>query len=149
MFPIHNTLFSTLSQFRSVRFLHLQQIEFGSIDILRRIVGALPSVETAVLRSISWKTSVEGGQILFKPLHNATSWRLSQVSLRHCSSDFVAPLFWASPHLLKKASVEFHCVASDHSPKNNGVFPRSASVSTLLRSSNNDHAQISSWGCKI
>ncbi|KAJ3479884.1 hypothetical protein NLI96_g8742 [Meripilus lineatus] len=93
-FPIHSSLFITLSQFHSVRYLHLQQIELGSLDVLRRIVGAFPAVETAVFRSVSWKTSEN---IPFRPLHNATSWQLSHFSLRDCSSDFVSPFFWASP----------------------------------------------------
>lgn len=94
VFHVHPTLFVTLSQFRSVRRLHLQQIVLASLDALRRIVATLPNVETAVFRSISWKTS-ESAQ--FRPLHNATSWQLSQFSLCDCSSDFVAPLFWAMP----------------------------------------------------
>lgn len=95
VFHAHPTLFVTFSQFRSVRSLHLQQIEVVSLGVLRRIVGTLPTVEIAVFRSISWKMPEENVQ--FKPLHNATSWKLSQFSLRDCSSDFVAPLFWAMP----------------------------------------------------
>ncbi|KAJ3473140.1 hypothetical protein NLI96_g13116 [Meripilus lineatus] len=94
VFHVHPTLFVTLRQFRSVLYLHLQEIELASLEELRRIVGTLPSVETATFRSISWKTS-EG--VFFRPLHNTTSWRLSQFSLCDCSSDFVAPLFWAHP----------------------------------------------------
>ncbi|KAJ3479221.1 hypothetical protein NLI96_g9210 [Meripilus lineatus] len=93
VFPIHSTLFMTLSHFLSVRYLHLQQIQFRSLDVLRRVVGAFPTVEIVVLRSVSWKTSEN---VEFKPLHNATSWKSSQFSLRECTSDFVAPLFWAS-----------------------------------------------------
>lgn len=94
VFTIHPTLFMTLSQFRCVRYLHFQQIQFGSLDILRRVVGAFPTLETAVFRSVSWKTLAN---VQFRPLHNATSWKLSQFSLRECSSDFVAPLFWTRP----------------------------------------------------
>ncbi|KAJ3473897.1 hypothetical protein NLI96_g12766 [Meripilus lineatus] len=97
-FPIHSSLFITLSQFHSVRYLHLQQIELGSLDVLRRIVGTFPAVETAVFRSISWKTSENVPEdVPFRSLHNATSWQLSHFGLRDCSSDFVAPLFWAAP----------------------------------------------------
>lgn len=92
-FPIHPTLFANLSQHHSVRFLQIQQINMNNLNELRRLLGNLPGLESAILRNVSWKTS----DATFRPLFNATSWRLSQISLSECSSDFIAPFLWARP----------------------------------------------------
>ena len=92
--PVQPILFVTLSRFHSVHHIHFHQIELHSLTDLRKFVGALPALKSAILRSVSWKTT-EAEQ--FRPLFKATSWRLSQCSLADCTSNFVAPFFWALP----------------------------------------------------
>lgn len=92
--PVQPILFVTLSRFHSVHHIHFHQIEVHSLNELRKIIGALPGLKSAILRAVSWKTT-ENEQ--FRTLFNATSWQLSQCSLADCTSNFVAPFFWASP----------------------------------------------------
>lgn len=93
-FPVRPILFGTLPRFASVKHIHLHQIHLNYLNELRKIVGALPGLNSAILREVTWKTT-EKEQ--FRPLFNATSKRLLQCSFADCTSNFVAPFFWASP----------------------------------------------------
>ncbi|KAJ3485463.1 hypothetical protein NLI96_g4937 [Meripilus lineatus] len=73
--PMHPSLFVTLSQFHS-------------------ILAAFASLESAILRNVSWQKT-DTTQI--RPLFNGTAWRLRELSLSGCPSDFVASVFWAPP----------------------------------------------------
>lgn len=92
--PMHPSLFVTLSQFHSVRHILLCQFEVETLDQLRKILAAFASLESAILRNVSWQKT-DTTQI--RPLFNGTAWRLRELSLSGCPSDFVASVFWAPP----------------------------------------------------
>lgn len=101
-FPVQPILFVTLPRFHLVHHIHFHQIDLHSLNELRRIIGALPGLRSAILREVSWKM-IENER--FRPLFNATSWRLSQCSFADCTSNFVAPFFWALPTRLNPKRV--------------------------------------------
>lgn len=88
----HSSLYMNLSQFHSIRLIHLHGFVVDSLDVLRRMLSALPGLESAVFRTVSW-TKAESSQ--FRPLFRATSWKLSQFSIADSPSNFIAPFFWA------------------------------------------------------
>lgn len=92
-FPFRPSFLATLRQFHLMHHIYFYNIELESLDEIRKILGSLPNVESAIFRNVTWKRSSAG----FKPLFNATSWRLFRFSLYDCASDFIAPFFWASP----------------------------------------------------
>lgn len=92
IFP--NNIWPCLSRFLSLRHFHLHQLRLRSFDELRRIICAIPALESAILREVSWHM-VERSE--FRPLPNATSWTLSRISFADCTSNFVAPFFWGVP----------------------------------------------------
>ncbi|KAJ3490677.1 hypothetical protein NLI96_g1273 [Meripilus lineatus] len=94
VFPYRQSLLANLPRFQSVHHVYFHQIQVDSLQEIRRVLGSLYSVDSAVFRSVTWKTPAP---VPFKPLFNATSWRLSQFSLQGCTSDFIAPVFWAMP----------------------------------------------------
>lgn len=93
-FPMHSSLLMTLRHCHSIRHLSLHQFEVDSLTGLRKVLGALSHLETAVFQNVSW-VKVETPP--YRPIFNGTSWRLRGFSLSNCPSGFVAPLFWASP----------------------------------------------------
>lgn len=109
----HRSLLMNLSQFRSVRHIHLHNFEIDSLDELRKILGALSNLETAILRTISWRKPES--IIQFRPLFNATSWRLSRLSIADSTSNFIAPFFWAVGPQTSHARIH-ESVDKDHPP---------------------------------
>lgn len=95
LFHYHPTLSATLSQLHSVNHIYLHRIEMDSLHELRKVLSALPSLDSAIFRSVSWRKT-DSSQCS-KRLLNATTWRLSMFSLSGCTSDFVAPIFWMKP----------------------------------------------------
>lgn len=94
-----------LPWFHLICHIHLQHLNFESLDDLRRILTAFSVLNSAEFQRVLWK---KGGTI-FKPLFNATSRQLSQFSLTNCTSDFIAAFFWAMPPLSKYRSLERNC----------------------------------------
>ncbi|KAJ3485653.1 hypothetical protein NLI96_g4810 [Meripilus lineatus] len=92
-FPFQRALLADLLHFKALQHLQLYQVKFQSLDDLRRVLAAIPDLRSVILRDVSWN----GAQAEFKPLFNTTSWQLSHISLSHCSSNLIAPLFWAMP----------------------------------------------------
>lgn len=92
-FPFRPSFLATLRQFRFVAHIYFYDLELDSLNDLRKILGSFPGLESAIFRSVTWKKSSPE----FKPLFNATSWRLSHFSLSGCTSNFVVPFFWAAP----------------------------------------------------
>ncbi|KAJ3475557.1 hypothetical protein NLI96_g11759 [Meripilus lineatus] len=92
-FPFRRALLADLPLLKALQHLHFYQVEFQSLGDLRRILAAIPNLRSLALREVSWK----GPEAEFKPLYDTTSWKLSHLSLSHCSSNFVAPIFWALP----------------------------------------------------
>lgn len=92
-FPFHYSFLATLRQFRSMQNAFFYHIELESLDEIRKILGSLPNLKSTIFRNVTWKKPCPN----FKPLFNATSRQLSQFSLVGCTSNFVAPFFWAAP----------------------------------------------------
>lgn len=104
VFHTHPSIFATLPQFRQVHSLYLHYIEFDSLAQLRKILGSLPGLNSAIFRRVTWRKPEE---MPFKPLFNATSWRLSTFSLSDCPSDYIAPFFWAQPPHVSSRSHQY------------------------------------------
>ncbi|KAJ3473896.1 hypothetical protein NLI96_g12768 [Meripilus lineatus] len=88
-----NALLAGLPRFTSLQHIHLYQIRVKSLDSLRKILGSFPGLYSAEFRDVWWGDA----DAEFRPLHNATSWQLSQFSLSNCTRDHAAPFFWAIP----------------------------------------------------
>ncbi|KAJ3479704.1 hypothetical protein NLI96_g8874 [Meripilus lineatus] len=104
LIPFQNTLLADLPRFTSLQHLHLYQIRMKSLDGLRKILGSLPNLNSAHLRNVWWGDPDAD----FRPLHNATSWHLSQFSLINCTQDYVAPFFWAIPPESEQTKRKIH-----------------------------------------
>lgn len=95
-----------------LRHVHFYEIEFGSLDDLRRILGAIPNLHTAIFHSISWRDR----DVHSRPLANATSSRLIRCSLSECTSNFVAPFFWAMPPISSETDAIVQCRGDQYHP---------------------------------
>lgn len=104
-FPYRPSFLATLRQFRSLLNIYLHRLKVESLDELRKMLGSLPSLESAIFRNVLWKNP----NLEFKPLFNATSWRLCLFSLSDCTSDFTAPFFWAMPPPSARKAQQNHC----------------------------------------
>ncbi|KAJ3477434.1 hypothetical protein NLI96_g10465 [Meripilus lineatus] len=104
LLPFQNTLLADLPRFTSLQHLHLYQIRMKSLDGLRKILGSLPNLNSAHFRDVWWGDPDAD----FRPLHNATSWQLSQFSLTNCTQNHVAPFFWAIPPESEQTKRKIH-----------------------------------------
>ena len=89
-FPCHPSMFMHLSQFRNVVSFTLTGYHFPSFNDLRRMVGALRALERLELIGVTW----ESGGDPFKSQIKTIPTKLTHLTLRDCTSDFIGASFW-------------------------------------------------------
>lgn len=124
-FPFRPSFLATLRQFRSMHHIYFYNIELESLDEIRKILGSFPNLELSAFRSVTWKRPCTE----FKPLFNATSWRLSRFSLSGCTSDFIAPFFWVRRRRLAGyPKPECHLIPQRYAERRSFPSPKSRSL---------------------
>ncbi|KAJ3491943.1 hypothetical protein NLI96_g359 [Meripilus lineatus] len=93
LIPYNYLLLADLPRFTSLQSIQLYHCRTKSLDCLRKILGSLPSLNSAHFRDVWWGDP----DAEFRSLHNATSWQISQFSLTNCTRNHAAPFFWAMP----------------------------------------------------
>lgn len=92
-FTYHPSFPTFLSQFRSVTSLTLSNFRFSSFLDLRRVVGAIPNLNSLFLMDITWEKHWNWSS----PLVCATQWKLAKLTMWGCQLNSNGLWFWVVP----------------------------------------------------
>lgn len=94
-FPFHATFLMQASHLKNLRILHLVRLRFISFNDIRRLLGVLNELTEVRLRSVFWQDHERVDH--FKPIIRATKWRMVDIVMDRCQSDYVGFVFWLVP----------------------------------------------------